>query len=90
MKQAGPQLMAVRFEVAENADPLHLCIDDLEDRFFGRIEDLVKYWSEQGRLFAEVEGLAVSKDERANRLQAHAWNCFYDSRGIGRYDVVPV
>jgi hypothetical protein len=91
VKQAGPQLKTIRFEVSENMDPLHSRMDDpdLDNLVFSGIEGLVKYRFERGRPFAVVERLVVSEDERVNRLQAHAWNSFYNSRGIGRY-VVPV
>lgn len=91
VKRAGLQLKTIRFEVSENMDPFHSRMDDpdKDNQVFSRIEDLVKYRFEQGRPFAVVERLVVSEDERVNRLQAHAWNSFYNSRGIGRY-VVPV
>jgi len=49
VKQAGPQLKTIRFEVSENIDPLSSRIDDLDpdNQVFSRIEGLVKYRFEQ-------------------------------------------
>ena len=91
VKRAGPQLKTIRFEVSEDMDPLHSRVDDLDvdNQVFDRIEGLVKHRFEQGHPFAAVERLAVSENERVNRLQAHVWRCFYNGRDIGRY-VVPI
>lgn len=88
MKQLGPQLKTIRFEVSGDMDPcpddgyLH---EDWDEELWENIEDLVKYRSDQGRPFSTVERLVVSESERENRLEAYVWRCFYGSRKIAQY-----
>ena len=87
LKQLGPQLKIIRFEVWQEMEP---CRDGDEYEAWGgnaldQIEDLVKYRFEQGRPFAVVERMVVSENERSNRLQDHVWRCFYGSRKLSQY-----
>ena len=86
LKQLGPQLKAIRFEVSGDAEP---CPDEgcmhEDDELWENIEDLAKYRSDQGRPFSTVERLVVSESERENRLQAYVWRCFYGSRKIDQH-----
>ena len=88
MKQLGPQLKTIRFEVSGDMDPcpndgcMH---EDWDVELWENIEDLVKYRSDQGRPFSTVERLVVSESERENRLQAYVWRCFYGSRNVSQY-----
>jgi hypothetical protein len=88
LKQLGPQLKTVRFEVSGDMEPcpddgcLH---EDWDGELWENIEDLVRYRFDQGRPFSAVERLIVSESERENRLQAYVWRFFYGSRKIGQY-----
>lgn len=88
LKQLGPHLKTIRFEVSGDMEP---CPDDgymHEDwdiDLWENIEDLAKYRFENGRPFSTVERLVVSESERDNRMQAYVWRCFYGSRKIGQY-----
>jgi hypothetical protein len=88
LKQLGPQLKTIRFEVWEEMEPSAESGDEYE-RWWGRrldeIVDLVKCRFEQGRPFSAVERMVVSESERSNRLQDHVWRCFYRSRNLGQY-----
>ena len=88
MKQLGPQLKTIRFEVSGDMDPcpndgcMH---EDWDIELWENIEELVKYRFDQGRPFSTVERLVVSESERENRMQAYVWRCFHGSRKIGQY-----
>jgi hypothetical protein len=87
LKQLGPQLKIIRFEVWQEMEPSRY---DDEYRLWGsdvldQIEDLVKYRFEQGRPFSVVERMVVSENERSNRLQDHVWRSFYGSRKLSQY-----
>jgi hypothetical protein len=88
LKQLGPQLKTIRFEVWEEMESFRESGDEYE-RYGGslldQIEDLVKYRFEQGSPFSAVERMVISESERSNRLQDHVWRCFYDSRNLGQY-----
>jgi hypothetical protein len=88
LKQLGPQLKTIRFEVWEEVEPFRERDDEYERRggsLLDQIEGLVKYRFEQGHPFSAVERMVVSESERSNRLQDHIWRRFYDSRNLGRY-----
>ncbi|KAF9647975.1 hypothetical protein BDM02DRAFT_3116147 [Thelephora ganbajun] len=87
LKELGPQLKTIRFEIPEGTDPFKK-----SDRYEGwggsllnNIEDLVKYRFEQGRPFSSVERMVVSESEWVNRQQDHVWRCFYDDRRLDQY-----
>lgn len=91
LKQLGPQLKTIRFEVQGDAEP---CSDDgslydLDDDLWDNIEDLAKYRFDKGRPFSVMERLEVNESERENRLEGYVWRCFYGSRKISQY-VQPV
>ena len=87
LKQLGPQLKTIRFEVWGEMEPFtwgyqgEMCGGNLLDS----IEELVIYRFEIGRPFSVVERMVVSKSERANRLQDYVWRCFYNDRKLGQY-----
>jgi len=88
LKQLGPQLKTIRFEVWEEMDPF--MEEGFEDEMYGHelldgVEELVKYRSEDGRPFSAVERMVVSESERSNRQQGYVWRCFYDDRQLGQY-----
>ena len=88
LKQLGPQLKTIRFEVWEEMEPFGE--GDYEDEMYGHesldsIEELVKYRFEDGRPFSAVERLVVCESERSNRQQDYVWRCFYDDRKLGQY-----
>jgi len=88
LKQLGPQLKTIRFEVSGDMEPCPddgCALDDWDDDVWDSIEDLVKYRFDKGRPFSTIERLAVSEGERENRLQAYVWRCFYGSRKLGQY-----
>ena len=88
LKQLGPQLSTIRFEVWEETEPSRESGDEYESwggSLLDQIEDLVKYRFEQGRPFSAVERMVVSESERPNKLQDHVWRRFYDGRNLGQY-----
>jgi hypothetical protein len=88
LKQLGPQLKTIRFEVWEEMEPFKENSDTYEHWggcLLDEIEDLVKHRFEEGRPFSVVERMVVSESERSNRLQDHVWRCFYGDRNLGRY-----
>lgn len=86
LKQLGPQLKTIRFEVPGDLEP---CPDDGcmhdDEELWDNIEDLAKYRFDQDRPFATIERLVVSESDRDNRLQAYVWRCFYGSRKVCQY-----
>ena len=88
LKQLGPQLKTIRFEVWEEMESFRESGDEYERRggsLLDQIEDLVKYRFEQGHPFSAVERMVVSESETLNRLQDHVWRRFYDGRNLGQY-----
>jgi len=88
LKQLGPQLGTIRFEVWEEMDPFR--DEGFEDEMYGHelldgIEELVKYRFENGRPFSAVERMVVSESERSNRQQGYVWRSFYNDRKLGQY-----
>jgi len=88
LKQLGPQLKTIRFEVWEEVEPLGRV--GYEDEMYGRdllvsIEELVRDRFENGRPFSAVERLVVCESERSNRQQDYVWRCFYDDCKLGQY-----
>jgi hypothetical protein len=87
LKQLGPQLRTIRFEVWE-MEPFRESGDEYElwgGSHLDQIEDLVKHRFAQGRPFSTVERMVVSESETSNRLQDHVWRRFYDGRNLGQY-----
>ena len=100
LKELGPQLKTIRFEVSEKVGPFGR-LDDPDcnwspgcfgipkrcwgDRSLNNIADLVEHRFKEGRPFSTVERLVISEDERVNQMQDHVWRCFCDSRGIQDY-----
>jgi hypothetical protein len=88
LKQLGPQLKTIRFEVTEETEPFRESGDEYEDwggYLLDDIEDLVRYRSEQGRPLSLVERMVVSENEWVNRQQDFVWRCFYSDRRLDRY-----
>ena len=88
LKQLGPQLKTIRFEVWEDMEPFGKA--GYEDEMYGHdlldgIEELVRYRFENGCPFSAVERMVVCESERSNRQQDHVWRCFYDDRKLGQY-----
>jgi len=88
LKQLGPQLKTIRFEIPEDTEPFK-DRGDVYTRHGGelldRIEELVKYRFEHGRPFSMVERMTVGETGRVSRLQDYVWRCFYGDRGLGQY-----
>ena len=88
LKQLGPQLKTIRFEIPEDTEPFKDRAD-VYGRFRGKlldqIEELVKYRFEQGRPFAVVERMVVAEAGRVDRMQDYVWRCFYGDRGLDQY-----
>jgi len=82
LKQLGPQLETVRFEIPEETEPFQF--DREEYKAWGglldSIEELVTYRFEHGRPFSVVERMVVSESEWVNRQQDFVWRCFYNTR----------
>ena len=88
LKQLGPQLKTIRFEVWEEMEPFRWGHYRGEMSGYGlldSIEELVKYRFESGRPFSVVERMVVCESERSNRQQDYVWRCFYGDRELGRY-----
>ena len=88
LKQLGPQLKTIRFEVWEEMEPFGKA--GYEDKMYGHdlldgIEELVRYRFENGCPFSVVERMVVCESERSDRQQDHVWRCFYDDRKLGQY-----
>jgi len=88
LKQLGPQLKTIRFELEEDTEPFK----DRGDvygywggKLLDQIEELVKYRFEHGRPFSVVERMVVRETERDGRQQDYVWRCFYGDRGLGQY-----
>jgi len=88
LKQLGPQLKTIRFELEGNTEPFK----DRADVYGGwggevldKIEELVKYRFKHGCPFSAVERMVVSETEKEGRLQDYVWRCFYGDRGLGQY-----
>jgi hypothetical protein len=94
LKQLGPQLKTIRFEVSE--EKMELCAFDhcihggRSCSRWGVIEDLVKYRFDQGRPFSVVERMVVSENDRANRMQAYMWRYSYGIRNLDQCPTIGV
>jgi hypothetical protein len=89
LKQLGPQLKTIRFEVSEKMVPFgglsdpespwddHIILD--------KIADLVKHRFKEDRPLVTVERMVVSEDERVNWLQDFVWRWFRSGRRIQEY-----
>ena len=85
LKQLGPQLKTIHFELEEGAEPFQDRADVYNrrgGRLLAQIKELVKYWFEHGRPFSAVERMVVGETERDGRLQDYVWRCFYGDRGL--------
>jgi len=88
LKQLGPQLKTIRFEIPEDMEPFKDRADvyeRCEGRLLDQIEELVKYRFEHGRPFSVVERTVVGEAGRVDRLQDYVWRCFYGDRGLDQY-----
>lgn len=85
LKQLGPQLKTIRFEIPEEMEPPGLSDEKFGGYPLDDIEDLVRYRFEQGRPFSSVERMVVSESERVNRRLDFLWRCFYGSCGLDQY-----
>ena len=88
LKQLGPKLKTIRFEVWEEMEPFKR--GHYRDEMSGlglldNIGKLVKYRFEIGRPFSAVERMVVCESERSNRQQDYVWRCFYGDRNLGQY-----
>ena len=88
LKQFGPQLKTIRFELEEGTEPFE-DRGDVYNRWGGKlldqIEELVKYRFEDGHPFSVVERMVICETERESRLQNYVWRCFYGGRRLGQY-----
>ena len=88
LKQLGPQLKTIRFEIPEGMGPPKDSSDVYErhgGKLLDQIEELVKYRFEHGRPFSVVERMMVGETGRVRRQQDSVWRCFYGDRGLGQY-----
>ena len=88
LREFGPQLRTIRFEVQEETEPLQGIDEEYEcwgGDLLNHIEELVAYRSGQGRPFSTVERMVVSESEWVNRQQEFVWRCFYNDRRLDRY-----
>ena len=87
LKQLGPQLKTIRFEIPETKEPFEW--EDWDGRrrvkLLDQIEELVKSRFEHGYPFSAVERMVVDKTGRVSGQRDHVWRCFYDSRGLDQY-----
>lgn len=92
LKQLGPQLKTIRFEISEKMNPIKGLGDHRlpgDSQVLDRIAKLIEHRFKEGRALSTVERMVVSENEQVNRLQDRVWRQFYDSRKIGEY-LVPV
>ena len=88
LKQLGPQLKTIRFEIPEDTEPFKDRADvygRCGGKLLDQIEELVKYRFEQGRPFSVVERMVVAEAGRVDRMQDYVWRCFYGDRGLDQY-----
>ena len=88
LKQLGPQLKTIRFEIPTETEPFLESGDEYDTwggTLLNDIEELVTYRFEQGRPFSTVERMVVSESEWVNRQQEFAWRCFYNDRHLNLY-----
>ena len=88
LKQLGPQVKTIRFEVPEDTEPFRERGDVYErrgGRLLDQIEELVKYRFEHGCPFSVVERMVVGENRRTGRIRDYIWGCFYGDRGLSRY-----
>jgi len=88
LKQLGPQLKTLRFEVSETMEPFGGAGNPdsvYVDRVLDNIADLVEYRFREGRPCTTVERMVVSEDEQVNRLQDNVWRWLYNNRSIQKY-----
>ena len=90
LKEGGPQLKTIRFNLLEEVEPLHQSGGDqesetLEGTVLDQIEELVVYRFEHGRPFSSVERMIVSESEEVNRQQDSVWRRFYSDRCLHKY-----
>ena len=89
LKQLGPQLKTIRFELLAETEPFNLGVgcdyENWDGYLLDDIEDHVRYRFEQGRPFSSVERMVVGGSECTNRQQDYVWRCFYCDRRLDRY-----
>jgi len=85
LKQLGPRLKTIRFEIPEGMEPPRLSDGRWGEYPLDDIGDLVRYRFEQGRPFSSVERMVVSESERINRQQDFLWRCFYCHYRLDQY-----
>jgi len=90
LKQLGPQLKLIRFEVSGDMEPYGGPSNPdaaFVDRVLSNIVEMVEYRFKEGRPFSAVERMAVSEDEQVDRSQENVWRQFWDDHRIGEYVV---
>ena len=88
LKESGPQLKIIRFEISEATEPHQLWEREYKrwgGKLLDSIQELVTYRFEHGRPFSAVERMVISKCEWVNRQQDIAWRWFYNDRHLGEY-----
>ena len=86
MRQLGPQLKNIRFEMPLPEETgLFQDNDPRVEMLFQAIEDLVVDSFKQGRPFSSVERMAVGESEQVKRQQGLIWRRFYDGRHLDQY-----
>jgi len=88
LRQLGPQLKTIRFEVSEKMEPFGGASGPNSvyvDRVLDNIADLVEYRFREGRPFSTVGRMVVSEDEQVNRLQDNMWRWLYNYRNLQKY-----
>ena len=87
LKELGPHLRTICFEVPEEAEPLRESGEYWAwgGELLDAIERLVVGRFELGRQLSSVRRMVVSKNEWTNRQQRFVWRCFYNDRGLDRY-----
>lgn len=88
MKELGPQLKTIRFEIPEDAEPVEGSGEDGDvghNALFYHIKDLVIYRFTHNRPFSSVERMVVSDNEQVNRRQESVWRRFYGDCHLDGY-----
>jgi len=88
LKQLGPQLKTIRFEISEKMNPIRGPGEQRvpwDSQVLDGIADLIEYRFKMGWALSTVERMVVSEDQQVDRLQDRVWRQFYDSRKIEEY-----
>ena len=85
LKEFGPQLKTIRFEIPEETEQYQHPEDEYVawgGKLLDSIQELVVHRFEHGRPFSAVERMVVNQNERVNRQQDFVWRLFYNDRRL--------